>query len=61
MYIQDLKIELSDLSGERKLNKGRYSSKEIKEEEFKKIDNDLDLKMKKLESKINVLQKLSKT
>ncbi|MEJ2277965.1 MAG: zinc ribbon domain-containing protein [Candidatus Lokiarchaeota archaeon] len=61
LYIQDLKIELSDLSGERKLNKGRYSSKEIKEEEFKKIDNDLDLKMKKLESKINVLQKLSKT
>jgi len=61
LWIQDLKMELSDLSGQRKINKGRYSAKEISEEEYKKIDEDFNFKMEKLEKKIEILEKLSKT
>jgi len=60
LWIQDLKLEKTELSGERKLNKGRFHAKEITEEEYKKNDKDFDLKLKKINTKINTLEKLTK-
>ena len=60
LWIQDLKLEKAELSGERKLNKGRFHAKEITEEEYKEKDKDFDLKFKKTNTKINTLEKLTK-
>ncbi|MFX0141559.1 MAG: zinc-ribbon domain-containing protein, partial [Candidatus Hodarchaeota archaeon] len=60
LWIQDLKLEKAELSGERKLNKGRFHAKEITEDEFKANDKDFDLKLKKINTKINTLEKLTK-
>ncbi len=59
LWIQDLKLEKAELSGERKLNKGRFHAKEITEEEYKQQDKDFDLKLKKINTKINTLEKLT--
>ncbi|MFW9897150.1 MAG: zinc-ribbon domain-containing protein [Candidatus Thorarchaeota archaeon] len=60
LWIQDLKLEKTELSGERKLNKGRFHSKEIDEEEFQKLDKELDLRSKKINTKITTLEQLTK-
>ncbi|MFX1301823.1 MAG: zinc ribbon domain-containing protein, partial [Promethearchaeota archaeon] len=60
LWIQDLKLEKTELSGERKLNKGRFRAKEITEDEYTQQDKDFDLKLKKINTKINTLEKLSK-
>ncbi|MFW9824269.1 MAG: zinc-ribbon domain-containing protein [Candidatus Thorarchaeota archaeon] len=60
LWIQDLKLEKTELSGERKLNKGRFHSKEIDEEEFQKLDKELDLRLKKINTKIKTLEQLTK-
>ncbi|MHA1488305.1 MAG: zinc ribbon domain-containing protein [Promethearchaeota archaeon] len=60
LWIQELKEERMLLSGERKLNKGRLSAKEISEEEFNEKDKEFDKKIKKMDSKIKTLQALSK-
>jgi hypothetical protein len=60
LWIQELKVEKAELEGNRKLYKGRYSAKEISEEEYKKTDSDFAFKLKKLAGKISTLEKLSK-
>ena len=60
LWIQDLKLEKAELSGERKLNKGRFHAKEITEEEYKEKEKDFDLKLKKTNTKISTLEKLTK-
>jgi hypothetical protein len=60
LWIQDLKLEKAELSGDRKLNKGRFHAKEISEEEFKKIDYDFNIRLKKINTKIETLEKLTK-
>jgi len=60
LWIQDLKLEKTELSGDRKLNKGRFHAKEITEDEFKEIDKDFDLKLKKIITKIETLENLTK-
>jgi hypothetical protein len=60
LWIQDLKLEKAEISSERKLNKGQFHSKEISEEEYNDRDKDLDLKLKKIETKITTLEKLTK-
>ncbi|MFX1593894.1 MAG: zinc ribbon domain-containing protein [Promethearchaeota archaeon] len=60
LWIQDLKIEKAELSGERKLNKGRFHAKEITEDEFKEKDKEFDLKLKKIKTKIDTLEDLTK-
>lgn len=60
LWIQDLKLEKAELSGERKLNKGRFHAKEILEEEFKEKDKGFDLRFKKIETKIKTLEQLTK-
>ncbi|MFX1278380.1 MAG: zinc-ribbon domain-containing protein [Promethearchaeota archaeon] len=59
LWIQDLKLEKAEISGERKLNKGQFHSKEISEEEYDNRDKDLDLKIKKIDTKIKTLEKLT--
>jgi len=60
LWIQDLKMEKAELSSERKLNKGRYHSKEITEEEYHSNDKDFDLRLKKTQTKIKTLDQLTK-
>ncbi len=60
LWIQDLKLEKTELSGNRKLNKGRFHAKEITEDEFKAKDKDFDLKLKKIKTKIDTLENLTK-
>jgi hypothetical protein len=58
LWLQDLILEKNDLIGEIRLNKGRYSSKEIDEEDYKDTDNELQYKLKKVEAKIKTVEKL---
>jgi len=60
LWIQDLKLEKTEMSGERKLNKGRFHAKEITEEEYKEKDKEFDLRLKKIETKIKTLIQLTK-
>jgi hypothetical protein len=60
LWIQDLKLEKTEISGERKLNKGRFHAKEITEEEFKNNDKEFDIRLKKTKTKIETLEKLAK-
>jgi hypothetical protein len=60
LWIQDLKLEKAELSGERKLNKGQFHAKEISEEQYKEKDKDLDLRLKKIDTKIKTLEELTK-
>ena len=58
LWIKELKMEKSELKAERNLNKGRFSSKEISEEDYKEKDKTFDIKLKKIDVKINTLEKL---
>ena len=60
LWIQDLKLEKAEISGERKLNKGRFHAKEIIEEVFQGKDKEFDLRLKKIDTKIKTLEKLTK-
>ncbi|MFX1383241.1 MAG: zinc ribbon domain-containing protein [Promethearchaeota archaeon] len=60
LWIQELKTEKAELIGERKLNKGRLSSKELGQEDFKKVDKEYALKIEKITKKIETLEKLIK-
>lgn len=60
IWIQELKLEKVELSGERKLNKGRYHAKEIDKDDYIKKEKEFDLRTKKIESKISTLEKLTK-
>ena len=60
LWIQDLKLEKAELSSDRKLNKGQFHAKEISEEQYKEKDKDFDLRLKKIDTKIETLEKLTK-
>ncbi len=60
LWIQELKLEKAELASERKLNKGRFSAKEISEEEYKENDKNFDLKLKKITAKVDTLEELTK-
>jgi hypothetical protein len=60
LWIQDLKLEKAEMSGERKLSKGRFHAKEITEDEYKAKDKEFDLRLKKINTKIETLEKLTK-
>ena len=60
LWIQDLKLEKAELSGDRKLSKGRFHAKEIIEDEFKEKDKEFDIKLKKIKTKIDTLEDLTK-
>ncbi|MHA1146989.1 MAG: zinc ribbon domain-containing protein [Promethearchaeota archaeon] len=60
MWANELKLKKNEIISERKLNKGRYASKEIGEEEFKKIDYDFDTQIKDYDLMIETMKELSK-
>jgi hypothetical protein len=60
LWIKELKMEKAELETERNLNKGRYSAKEISEDVFNKIDKEFEVKLKKIDSKIDTLTELTK-
>ncbi|MFW9936907.1 MAG: zinc-ribbon domain-containing protein [Candidatus Thorarchaeota archaeon] len=60
LWIKELKLEKTELSAEKNLNKGRYSAKEISEEVYKEKNKDFELKLKKIDLKIETLEKLTK-
>ncbi|MFX0145555.1 MAG: hypothetical protein ACFE9C_15935, partial [Candidatus Hodarchaeota archaeon] len=60
LWIQDLKLEKTEMFGDRKLNKARFHAKEITEEEFNEKDKDFDTRLKKINTKIETLEKLIK-
>lgn len=60
LWIGELKIEKTDIIGELKLNKGKFSSKEIDKETYDKTKKDLEFKLKKTTAKIDTLEKLTK-
>jgi hypothetical protein len=60
LWIKELKLEKTELKSEQNLNKGRYSAKEISEEQYKEKERDFDLKLKKIDLKIETLEKLIK-
>lgn len=60
LWIKELKMEKTELATEKNLNKGRYSAKEISEDEYNKNNKDFELKLKKIDSKIDTLVELTK-
>jgi hypothetical protein len=60
LWIDEIKEDQVELITERKFNKGRFSAKEISEEEFKEKDTDFEKKINKLKSKTKTLQNLTK-
>lgn len=60
LWIKELKMEKAELATEKNLNKGRYSAKEISEDEYNKNNKDFELKLKKIDSKIDTLVELTK-
>lgn len=60
LWIDEIKEEGAELNIERKFNKGRYSAKEISQEEFKTNDNEFEKQINKFKSKVKTLQNLTK-
>ena len=60
LWIKELKMEKVELETERNLNKGRYSAKEISEDEYNKNKKEFEVKLKKIDSKIDTLVELTK-
>ncbi len=60
LWVEEIEGEMAELTIERKFNKGRYSAKEISQEEFKTNDNEFDKQISKLKSKVKTLQNLAK-
>ncbi len=60
LWIKELKLEKVEAQSQRNLNKGRFHSKEITQEDFNSKDKELELKVKKIDVKIKTLEKLVK-
>ncbi len=60
LWIKELKMEKAELETERNINKGRYSAKEISEDEYNNNDKEFEVKLKKIDSKIDTLVELTK-
>ena len=60
LWIDEIKDEEAELNIERKFNKGRYSAKEISQEEFKTNDDEFEKQISRLKSKVKTLQNLTK-
>ena len=60
LWIKELKMEKAELKTKKNLNKGRFSAKEISEEDYKAKNKDYEIKLKKIELKIKTLIDLIK-
>ncbi len=60
LWIKELKMEKVELQSEKNLNKGRFSAKELSEEDYKAKNKNYELKLKKIKLKIKTLEDLTK-
>ena len=60
LWIKELKLEKAELQSQKNLNKGRFSAKELTEEEYEAKNKDYELKLKKIDLKIKTLEDLTK-
>jgi hypothetical protein len=60
LWIKELKMEKAELQSQKNLNKGRFSAKELSEEEFEAKNKDFEIKQKKIDLKIKTLEDLTK-
>ena len=60
LWIKELKMEKAELQSEKNLNKGRFSAKELSEEDYEAKNKDYELKLKKIDLKIKTLEDLTK-
>ncbi|MHA1257313.1 MAG: hypothetical protein ACTSPS_17120, partial [Promethearchaeota archaeon] len=60
LWIKELKMEKVELQSEKNLNKGRFSAKELSEEEYEAKNKDYELKLRKINLKIKTLEDLTK-
>ena len=60
LWIKELKMEKAELQTKKNLNKGRFSAKELSEEEYEAKSKDFELKLKKIDLKIKTLEDLTK-
>ncbi|MFW9948560.1 MAG: zinc-ribbon domain-containing protein [Candidatus Thorarchaeota archaeon] len=60
LWIKELKMEKAELQSEKNLNKGRYSAKELSEEEYEAKNKEFEIKLKKIDLKIKTLEDLTK-
>jgi len=60
MWIKELKMEKVELQSEKNLNKGRFSAKELSEEDYEAKNKNYELKLKKIKLKIKTLEDLTK-
>ena len=60
LWIKELKMEKAELRSEKNLNKGRFSAKELSEEDYEAKNKNYELKLKKIKLKIKTLEDLTK-
>ena len=60
LWIKELKMEKAELQTKKNLNKGRFSAKEISEEDYEAKNKDFEIKLKKIDLKIKTLEDLTK-
>jgi len=60
LWIKELKMEKAELQSDRNLNKGRFSAKEISEDDFKAKSKAFEASLKKIDVKIKTLVNLTK-
>jgi hypothetical protein len=60
LWIKELKMEKVELQSEKNLNKGRFSAKELSEEDYEAKNKDYELKLRKINLKIKTLEDLTK-
>ncbi|MFX1446657.1 MAG: zinc ribbon domain-containing protein [Promethearchaeota archaeon] len=60
LWIKELKMEKVELQSEKNLNKGRFSAKELSEEEYEAKNKEFEIKLKKIDLKIKTLEDLTK-
>ena len=60
LWIKELKMEKAELQTKKNLNKGRFSAKELSEEDYEAKNKDFEIKLKKIDLKIKTLEDLTK-
>lgn len=60
LWIKELKMEKAELQTKKNLNKGRFSAKELSEEDYEAKNKDFEIKLKKIALKIKTLEDLTK-
>jgi len=60
LWIKELKMEKAELQTKKNLYKGRFSAKELSEEDYEAKNQDFEIKLKKIDLKIKTLEDLTK-